>query len=454
MKLLPKHTTLRIFAYVLILIGFFLVMTFPYAITDSFIAHSILLLMAILLIFTPWGNRRPPAANFTPKPLPLLKVISLTLVSQVAVVAAFYSICHLIAVSMPNLTPVVKPPLPMFMFSFKVLLWQWGLFPWGMFTLLAAALTYNSYIKQRAGDMSTLIRPLFRNRVGDMVSIAADVAIKIAIALTLVSSLALISMECLALIAHQLHLPLASGMRLDVLIVTVIILILNKGRYWQQLLTKLLQRQYSPPLVISLLLVTMILALLILGAILHWGTPLYLDRIAQPLNFVPIGWVSLWGVFVGVWWLCWAPLMGGLYAYIWRGYRIRTMVLGTLLPPILVAIIWAVYPHWQLTISNNTSWLNFIPAVFAAVVIISLFLRTPYIPYAWKATLPTGQRLYKRSPVDYLYRLIQGIVLVMGVYWTSGIYLMSISYFIVTYVAAITIVVSGIAFYKTLFTRE
>ena len=53
-------------------------------------------------------------------------------------------------------------------------------------------------------------------------------------------------------------------------------------------------------------------------------------------------WVQSWTIFYWAWWVSWAPFVGTFIARISKGRTIREFVLGVLLLPAAVSMIWFV----------------------------------------------------------------------------------------------------------------
>jgi len=448
MKILQKHDFITI-VYLLPCLGAFLILFLPYSVAFCFRAQALFLILALLLIVTPWANQRMPLESPNlqrqAKRLPFIKCLGLTFLLQTALILAFYTICHLTAATLP----INIAPFPLFQTTVSILLLDWGLFPWGLYVLMAVGLGYVGYIRKQPGDMSTLLRPLTKNMIGDAVSLVADVTTKIAIILSLISTLALISMECIGLIGAYFNLPLAYGLRLDVFLAMVVLLKMTKSDFCEQQLSRLLKLS-SPILVVTSFLLLMIIGFLLLSFLIGWLSPIFTAPLNRELNFTPDDWPVIWAVFSGMWWLSWTPLVAGMLTYVWRGYKIRTLIVGTLLLAITAGILESAYPNWSLNISLNTSWLNLVPALLAGGIIMGLFLRAQVITYASKATLPTIWHDYRRSPKTFLKRLLQLMIIFMGLYWAGGIYISGMIYFIIGFPTALFVFTVGVGVFKML----
>jgi choline-glycine betaine transporter len=460
MKILPKHTSLRGFIYICFGIGIFSVLFFPYMVVFSFRAQLLFLIGACLLLVTPWANRRvsletvslPPQLPDQPpqKRKPFLYCLGITTLLQVVLTSAFYTICHLTATTLP----VGMHPFPLFEASMSILWWSWGIFPWGIYVLVAVGLAYTAYLKKQAGDMSTLIRPLCKNEKGDLISLFADVSMKVAILFSLSSTLACIALECMGVIGTTLHLPLFYGTRLDTFLAMVLILQLTKSDLFSHQISRLLKHR-SFFWSVSIFLACATLGMFLISVFIGWFSPAYTPPLNHEISFFPANWHVIWLFFSGVWWLTWTPLISGMMAYLWRGYKIHTMILWILFLPVGMAVwgslaldgmhtyanLWGLLPleGMQGRLHAYSSLWNLIPAGFAACCIILFFLRTPALTYVWKACLPRAAlHTYQRSPKSFLRMLFTMIVVLIALFWVGGAYI-------------VTILSSGIVFLGTLF---
>jgi hypothetical protein len=445
MKILSKHHHLRTTFYFLLSLAALLILFLPYTVAFSFRAHLLFLCFAVLLIFTPWANKRTPLAT---KRLPFIKALSLTFSLQIGLILAFYTLCHLTAITLP----INIEPFPLFQVTMPILLLDWGLFPWGACTLIAVALSYKVYRQKQQGSMSVLLSPLLKNQVADDLSLTTDMCTKIGVTATLAFTLAFISMECVGLIATFFHWPIAFGLRLDVLLAIVVLLQWVKSAHFEDLLDKCVKHFPSPwPILIFLAIAMM--GLWVIGLFIAWFSPRYTPLLSRSLDFVPTDWPGVWGAFSGIWWLGWCPLAAGLMAYVWRGYKIRTLILWTLLLPASAAIFQYSYPNWEISDTLTTSLFNLIPALLAATILMLLFLRSSVIPYVWKATLPTTQPHYGGNRKTFLKRFLQLVFIVMGFFWVGGLYVCGLLYFFVLFPTALFTLVVGMGIFKIIRTR-
>ena len=52
------------------------------------------------------------------------------------------------------------------------------------------------------------------------------------------------------------------------------------------------------------------------------------------------GWYAAWTIFYWAWWIAWAPFVGTFIARISRGRTIRNFIIGVMLVPVAVSLVW------------------------------------------------------------------------------------------------------------------
>jgi len=453
MKILPKHTSLPRSGIALLSLSLVLILFLPYIVAFSFRGHIAFLILALLLLVTPWANKRTPLENSEKvtdhrkiKQRPFIKCLAITWLLQAALILAFYTICHLTATTLP----IHVAPFPLFRDTLSILLINWGIFPWGFYVLMAAGIAYMVYIKKQPGDMSTLVRPLLKNKPQGTTSIVADGSTKLAVALTLGFTLALISLECMGLIGAFFHLPLAYGMRLDVLLCMLVVLQASKGDFFDRQISRLSNGRSSSSIIIRFLLCA-IAGFLLMSLLIGILSPILTPPLNRVIDFAPETWPAIWATFSAVWWLGWTPLVAGTMAHIWRGYKIHTMMFWMLLLPIMTTALKSSYPSWDLSISLNTSLFNLVPALSSGALMGMFFLRTQTITHVWKATLPTVlHNNYQSYPKIFLKRLLHIVLTFMGLFWASGIYIPGLFYFVLLFPMELFVIAAGIAVFTRL----
>ncbi|MEZ0491659.1 BCCT family transporter [Kineococcus sp. TBRC 1896] len=222
-------------------------------------------------------------------------------------------------------------------------LFHWGLHPWAIYAVVGLALAYSSYRKGRSGGFSAAFAPLLRGPRGAGAARAIDV---LAIFATIFGSAV-----SLGLGAAQINGGLSrvfgagSGTAWQVGIIAVLTLCfvvsaisgIERG-------VKILSNT------------NMVLAGLLLLFLFVVGPTIFiLDLIPNaagnylaslPEMSVRTGaygggeWLSGWTIFYWAWWISWTPFVGAFLAKISRGRTIREFVVGVMLIPTVVSLLW------------------------------------------------------------------------------------------------------------------
>ncbi len=225
-------------------------------------------------------------------------------------------------------------------------IFHWGFHPWAIYAVVAASLAYFSFRKDLPMMLSSTLEPVLGEKGiaggwGAVVNVIGVFATMFGLA----TSLGLGAMQIGS--GFETLFGIESTERLWVGIVVVITIAavastitgIDRGIKNLSRLNILLS--------IGLLLLVFVLGptLFVLNLFTH-STGEYLQNIFQMSFGLDAagegteGWYGAWTVFYWAWWLAWAPFVGTFIARISRGRTLRTFVIGVLLVPTLVSIIW------------------------------------------------------------------------------------------------------------------
>ncbi|TFB21067.1 BCCT family transporter [Filobacillus milosensis] len=223
---------------------------------------------------------------------------------------------------------------------------HWGLHPWAVYAVVAAALAYFSYRKNLPMLLSSTLEPLLgRNNLnggwGNTVNIIGVISTLFGIS----TSLGLGVMQIGGGFEQLFGIENDSGLWLIIIVVVTTLAILSttsgidKGIKWLS--------QANLGVAGLLLLFVLILGptLFILEALTH-STGTYLQNIFKMSFGIDAagegtkGWYDAWTIFYWAWWISWAPFVGAFIARVSRGRTIRSFTVGVLLVPTAVSIVW------------------------------------------------------------------------------------------------------------------
>ncbi|AEH60747.1 choline/carnitine/betaine transporter [Methanosalsum zhilinae DSM 4017] len=223
---------------------------------------------------------------------------------------------------------------------------HWGFHPWAIYSVVAGSLAYFSYRKGLPMLLSSTLEPILGRKGieggwGVLVNTIGVLATLFGIATTLGLGVMQIGAGLEELFGF------VSTPDLWVLIIVVVTILaviststgIDRGIKWLSQLN----------LTIAALLLVLIFivgpTLFILDIFTH-SVGGYLQNLLQmsfwidPAAEGADGWSAAWTIFYWAWWISWAPFVGSFIARVSRGRTIRSFVVGVMLAPTAVGMVW------------------------------------------------------------------------------------------------------------------
>ncbi|HET7325810.1 MAG TPA: BCCT family transporter [Nocardioidaceae bacterium] len=228
---------------------------------------------------------------------------------------------------------------------------HWGLHPWAMYSVVGLALAYSTFRMGRGNLMSSPFQALFgKKRIeeqgwGKPIDVIAIITTKFGSATSLgLGALQIAAGIALLRTGEFKNDPGATVPILVICVLTVGIVLsaasgVSRGIKWLS----------NTNMVLA--------ALLVLFVFVAGPTIFMLDLLpsaigAYATNLVPMSfhsavfgggdWLASWTIFYWAWWISWTPFVGTFIARISRGRTIREFVLGVLLVPTVISMVWFV----------------------------------------------------------------------------------------------------------------
>lgn len=221
---------------------------------------------------------------------------------------------------------------------------HWGLHPWSCFGAMGLALAYFQFRKGYPGLVSSLFVPLIgKERVEGPIGKIIDIISVLATILGVCTSLGLGTMQINGGLSYLFGCPDNNMSWLAIVVVITIIYIwtavsgVDSG-------IKLIGN-INLILAIFLLVACFVLGPTILDLNIFTGTlGLYFQNMiieSFRLNILESNsWMMNWRIFYWAWWLAWCPFVGTFIARISKGRTIREFVLGVMIIPSTVGVMW------------------------------------------------------------------------------------------------------------------
>ncbi len=223
---------------------------------------------------------------------------------------------------------------------------HWGLHAWAIYVVAGLAIAYAVHRRRRPISIRWALEPVLGKRTDTWMGDAIDVIALVGTLFGIATSLGFGVNQIAAGLEHLGIIPASTALRVTIVIsVTALATIsaatgVDKG-------IKILSN-----LNLSLAALLMI-SVLILGPTLFLFRDLvanigyYLQNVIQ-LSFQTMPflgddgatWISSWTTYYWGWWISWSPFVGVFIARISRGRTVREFIMGVLLVPSLVTILW------------------------------------------------------------------------------------------------------------------
>ena len=221
-------------------------------------------------------------------------------------------------------------------------IFHWGLHPWAIYAVVALALALFSYNKGLPLTLRSCFYPIFGERVWGWPGHVIDILAVLATVFGLATSLGIGAQQASAGLNFLFGLGTGNSMLILLIIVITLIAIgsivrgLDGG-------VKVLSE-------VNMGLATLLLLFIIIAgptvAILtgFWDNLLaygqYLPALSMPFAREDTNFSQGWTAFYWAWWISWSPFVGMFIARVSRGRTVREFLIGVLIVPTLLSILW------------------------------------------------------------------------------------------------------------------
>ncbi|QTI71597.1 BCCT family transporter [Gordonia polyisoprenivorans] len=226
-------------------------------------------------------------------------------------------------------------------------MFHWGFHPWAMYAVVGLAIAYGTYRCGRTQLISSVFAPLLGSRTNGPIGKIIDILAIFATLFGTVASLGLGALQIGSGISKVGWLD-NPGTMLLVAIVAILTACfvasavsgIAKGIQWLSNINMVLALILAvfvfvvgPTVFILDLLPTT------LGAYLN-DLPFFSARSGATVDADGQRWLADWTIFYWAWWVSWTPFVGMFLAKISKGRTIREFVIGVMVVPVVVSLLW------------------------------------------------------------------------------------------------------------------
>lgn len=308
--------------------------------------------------------------------------------------------------------------------AMRITLFHWGLHPWAIFTIIGLGLAYFAYREGLPLALRSVLYPLIGKRIYGPIGHTVDIIGAAVTAFGVSQSLGMGVDQINTGLNHVFGVPISLSFKLGIIAVVTVIasisLVAGVSRGMKRLSTL--------NMFISLGLMLVVLALgptHYIMNLLFESTGDYLQNIIGLSLWTDTqgdsGWQNSWTAFYLPWWMTWGPFVGLFIARISRGRTIRELVVGALLVPTLVTILWmAVFGGTALK-DEQTSRHAYSSLPVAAQAIAGPFAGGPILEATRKETTTAMFTLLERLDGQVLGGILSVIVcLLLAVHFVTA----------------------------------
>jgi glycine betaine transporter len=222
---------------------------------------------------------------------------------------------------------------------------HWGITGWSIYAIAGLALAYFGYRHGGRNLVSTACRPIVGDRVDGVLGKSLDVAAVLATLFGLIPSLGMGALQVNGAMEFVWGVPNSPTVQMIFIAVVTAMFVLSATTGVGKGVQFLANLSMLVAIGIAVFVVVVgptryIFSSVIESAGLYAYT--FWPMMFRTGTFSQDSWVQSWTIFYWAWWISWAPFVGTFIARISKGRTIREFVLGVLLLPAAVSMVWFV----------------------------------------------------------------------------------------------------------------
>ncbi|SDJ87337.1 BCCT family transporter [Microbulbifer yueqingensis] len=223
---------------------------------------------------------------------------------------------------------------------------HWGFHAWAIYAIVAMILAYFSYRHHLPLTLRSALYPIIGERVHGPIGHAVDIFAIVGTVCGVATTLGYGVLQINSGLNHLFGLPVSSGVQVVLIIVTTILATISVVMGLDAGIKRLSQLNMT----LAGILLVMVLLLgstvyLLQAFVQNFGSYLsvLVNKTFNLYAYEPTDWLGGWTILYWGWWMSWSPFVGLFIARISRGRTIREFVVGAMLVPAAVTLIWMTF---------------------------------------------------------------------------------------------------------------
>lgn len=234
--------------------------------------------------------------------------------------------------------------------SLRQTVFHWGLHPWSVYAITGMALAYASFRKDLPARVSSIFEPVLgRDNLNGGYAKTIDIFAVIATVAGVATSLGLGAMQINGGLNYLLGMEVNNTNAVFIIAAVTVLFVISAVTGIKRGILWLSNINMSLMAILMIFLLITGPTLYILNSVVftigdYLQNLLWISFYSDPNGTYAAkagyDWVGGWTVFYWAWWISWGPFVGGFIARISKGRTVKEFVLGVLILPVLLSILW------------------------------------------------------------------------------------------------------------------
>ncbi|MBB5212737.1 BCCT family transporter [Microbulbifer hydrolyticus] len=223
---------------------------------------------------------------------------------------------------------------------------HWGFHAWAIYAIVALILAYFSYRHKLPLTLRSALYPMIGERIYGPIGHAVDVFAIVGTVCGVATTLGYGVLQINSGLNHLFGLPVGPTVQVVLIIVTTILATISVVLGLDAGIKRLSQLNMTLAAILLIMVLLLGSTIYLLQAFVqNFGTYLsqIVDKTFDLFAYAPTDWLGGWTILYWGWWMSWSPFVGLFIARISRGRTIREFVVGAMLVPALVTMLWMTF---------------------------------------------------------------------------------------------------------------
>ncbi|SHF03979.1 choline/glycine/proline betaine transport protein [Microbulbifer donghaiensis] len=223
---------------------------------------------------------------------------------------------------------------------------HWGFHAWAIYAIVALILGYFSYRHKLPLTLRSALYPMIGERIHGPIGHAVDIFAIVGTVCGVATTLGYGVLQINSGLNHLFGLPVSHTIQVALIVVTTLLATISVVLGLDTGIKRLSQLNMT----LAAILLIMVLLLgstvyLLQAFVQNFGSYLsvIVNKTFNLYAYRPTDWLGGWTILYWGWWMSWSPFVGLFIARISRGRTIREFVVGAMMVPALVTLLWMTF---------------------------------------------------------------------------------------------------------------